>query len=305
LTTGLHLRARAAVWCIGVGDCVRFDHDYSGRESSMSEKASPSGALRACLFAALLLTLMLLTWNVQLTSRLLRDQRGISREHAFWTLCQPGSSPQERSDAFSRLVAGGNTEWRSARLSELNLESASLAGAQLDRASFQRTRLIKASLARASIVKGVFDLADLSGADLSQADLSEAHFYRADLSEAKLNRAKLIAAVMQEAKAQKTSLLVANLADSDCSMADFSNANLGGADLSGARLEGAKFPGANLSLARLNDAKIRDADFTNSNWWRARGLTSLQIESLRKNFPPRENAPTALKEDFDKWSRER
>src|SRR5215831_18958237 len=289
----------------GVGDCLRVNHDYSGAEISMSENPSPSGALRACLIAALLVTLALLTWNVQLISRQIRDQRAVSREHAFWTLCQPGHSSQERASAFSQLVAGGNTEWRSARLAELYLEGAPLNGPQLDRASFQRARLIKANLARASITKGSFELADLTGADLTQADLSEAHFYRANLAEAKLNRTKLTAAVLQEAKAQKASFLVASLADSDCSMADFSNANLGGADFSGARLEGAKFSGANLSLTRLNDAKLRDADFTNSNWWRARGLTSSQIEILRRNFPPRENAPTALKEDFDKWSKER
>lgn len=287
-------------------DCVRLDHDYSAADNIMSREPSPGAPrfARACLFAAVLITVALLTWNVQLTSRLVRDQRLASREHAFWVLCQPGHSLQERANALSLLLAAGNTEWRSARLSELNLEAASLSGAQLDRAFFQRARLNKANLVRATVTKGSFELADLTGADLSQADLSETHFYRANLTEAKLNRAKLTAATLQEAKAQKASFMVANLADADCSMADFSNANLGGADLSGARLEGVKFSGANLSLTRLNDAKIRDADFTNSNWWRARGLTSAQVEALKRNFTPRPDASSQLREDFDKWLEE-
>ena len=84
-------------------------------------------------------------------------------------------------------------------------------------------------------------------------------------------------------------------------MADFSNASLAGANLAGARLEVAKFSGANLSFARMQDANLKDADFRNCNWWRARGLTSPQVEFLRKHFAPDTNAPAALKQDFENW----
>ncbi len=95
--------------------------------------------------------------------------------------------------------------------------------------------------------------------------------------------------------------MVADLSDADCLMANLAGGNLAGANLTGARLEAAVLKGANLSLARLYGANLKDTDFTNSNWWHARGLTSAQIEMLKKKFAPSENAPALLKEDYQKW----
>jgi hypothetical protein len=51
----------------------------------------------------------------------------------------------------------------------------------------------------------------------------------------------------------------------------------------------------------LNETDLKDADFTNSNWWRARGLTTAQLEVLKKEFVPTEDAPVTLKEDYREW----
>ena len=74
-----------------------------------------------------------------------------------------------------------------------------------------------------------------------------------------------------------------------------------GADLDSANLEAAIFRGANLSLARLERANVKDTDFTDSNWWRARGLSLDQIKFLGKQFPPTEKSAAALSEDFQAW----
>src|SRR5439155_13820991 len=111
----------------------------------------------------------------------------------------------------------------------------------------------------------------------------------------------LRAAVLQEVRAENADLMVADLSDADCLMANLDGANLSGANVSGARLEGANLKGARLSLARFDGANLKDADFTNSDWWRARGLTTAQLELMKKNFPPSESAAPALKEDYQKW----
>jgi len=253
------------------------------------------------LLILLVTALAVLTANVWLLNRAgVREVNG-TREHLFWVLCQPGHTAMERTSAFRELVAGGNKEWRSAQLSELNLEGMVLSGAELQRAGFQRVNFARANLAGAKMNNAALTLADLSGADLTEADLSEAQLYRAVLKDAKLTRAKLRAALLQEIKAEKADFRVADLSDADCLMAKLPGANLAGADLSGARLEGADFTGANFSLTRLNGANLKDADFTNSNWWHARGLTSAQTETLKKKFAPTESAEAGLKADYQKW----
>ena len=54
--------------------------------------------------------------------------------------------------------------------------------------------------------------------------------------------------------------------------------------------------------ARLDGADSTDADFTNANWWRARGLTTKQIELLKKKFAPTATADPALKKDYAQWA---
>ncbi len=252
----------------------------------------------------LLAALIVVTCNVWLTSRLVRQQREHSKEHAFWTLCQPGYSAEVRKNAFLLLAAEGNKEWRSASLADLDLEKVSLVDAQLETAAFRRARLAGANFSAARLIKSSFEMADLSGADLSRADLSEAQLYRTILKAAKLNRTILRGANLQEIKAEGSQFLAADLGDSDCLMADFTGASLAGANLTGARLEAAKFSGANVSLARLQETNIRDADFANCNWWRARGWNAARLDFLKKKFSPDTNAPAGLRVDFEKWVKE-
>ena len=96
----------------------------------------------------------------------------------------------------------------------------------------------------------------------------------------------------------------ADLADADMLMARLNGSNFENADMSGADLEAAVLASANLKLARLSGARLTDTDFTNSNWWRARGLSSAQASSLRENFAPSDNADEALRRDYAAWLRE-
>src|SRR5207249_7458665 len=131
-----------------------------GRPPATEEVSSPTEMRRTGwrgLFVALtillLAALVVVTCNVWLTSRLVGQQREHSKEHAFWILCQPGYSPDVRRNAFLLLIAEGNKEWRSAHLSELDLDKASLAGAQLEGAAFRRAKFTGASLAAAKLNK--------------------------------------------------------------------------------------------------------------------------------------------------------
>jgi uncharacterized protein YjbI with pentapeptide repeats len=282
-----------------------MDNQPSPRERVEPLQARPGAGSLSVIgrpMMVLLITALLLASNVWLAVRLVEKQRKTGREHSFWVLCQPGHSLPERTAAFRRLVADGNKEWRSAQLAGLNLEGISLPNVDLTAADFQRANLASANLAGAKLKKASLELANLSGTDLSEADLSEVNLFRAALLKSKLRRTNLRAAVLQEIKAAESDLLAADLSDADCLMADFSGANLVGANFTGARLEAVLFKGANLSLARLNDANLKDTDFTNSNWWRARGLTSAQVENLKTKFPPADYATPALKQDYENWA---
>ena len=57
-----------------------------------------------------------------------------------------------------------------------------------------------------------------------------------------------------------------------------------------------------LSLARFDGANLKDADFSNANWWRARGLTPEQVELFRTKFAPAPDADPALKLDYEQWT---
>lgn len=252
-----------------------------------------------------LVLLLLSAINLYLTTRLLHEHRELSRQSAFWTLCQPGYDSAARKSAFLLLVADGNKQWRSAILQDMDLQKANLREANLENAIFRRTNLGSANLNAAKLARCSFELADLTNADLNRADVSEGQLYRTILKSAKLNRTILRAANLQEAKAEGAQFLAADLGDSDCLMADFTDATLAGANLTGARLESARFTRANLSLARVQVANIRNADFTNCNWWRARGFNSEKLNWLQKNFSPETNAPAELRQDFAKWLSER
>ena len=71
---------------------------------------------------AMMALLVLVSLNLWLLDKNLQIQQQVSKEHLFWILCHDGASSEERSRAFVRLLADGNTEWKSARLNRLNLK---------------------------------------------------------------------------------------------------------------------------------------------------------------------------------------
>src|SRR5262245_43928230 len=155
--------------------------DYPSPQDGGTPKRQPAVLVRIVPVVLVLLTAVVavLSGNVWLATRLLEQRSSESREHAFWVLCQPGHSPAERVGAFRQLAAEGNKEWRSAQLSDLNLEGLSLPGAELMAAGFQRVNLKRANLAGANLRQASLELADLSGAELNEADLAETRLYRA------------------------------------------------------------------------------------------------------------------------------
>jgi uncharacterized protein YjbI with pentapeptide repeats len=242
--------------------------------------------------------------SVWLSGRAVRQQKSSAQEHDFWVLCQPGSAPPEREEAFRRLVAAGNTRWRDADVRSLNLTGVVMPGVDLQYIAFVRTKLARARLDGARLCNSNLELADLSEAQLSQADLREARLMLANLKGAALRGANLSASFFVQVKAEAADFTAADLADANCLMTNFAGAKLTGANLSGAKLERAVLNGADLADARLEGADLTDADLTNANWWRARGLTTQQLTGLKRKFPPAENAPAALKEDYARWSGE-
>jgi uncharacterized protein YjbI with pentapeptide repeats len=249
----------------------------------------------------ILALILLLAGNLWLFKQWRTASRARRNEHSFWVVSHRESPPQERYDAFLELVAAGNKEWRSAYLSELDLSGVYLPNADLQWTDFRATKMSKATLVGASLSKGRLQQADLSGADLTRANLSGADFYRALLSHTRLRQANLRGAALQEAEVIGADLWAADLSDSYLLMAKFNQANLSGANLSGANLEAVLFKQANLNLALLNGANLKDADFTDSNWWRARGLTESEISLLKKRFAPGPRSDAALRTDYQSW----
>ena len=91
-----------------------------GHQLTMSEPASPSpatakaGSVGLGWFLALSIlflgALAIVTANVWLAGRLARQQHENSKQHAFWALCQPGHTSDDRVRAFLLLVTEGNKE---------------------------------------------------------------------------------------------------------------------------------------------------------------------------------------------------
>ncbi len=246
----------------------------------------------------------LITANLWLVKRTLDREREADLEHLFWAVCQPGHSSQERADAFLKLLVAENREWRSADLSGLDLPGINLSQAPLDNTDFRRSVFKRADFSGAFVGNAYLQLCDFSEANLEAADLDSSDLYRADLSGATLNRAKMPGARLQECRATGARLVATDLSGGDLVMGDFSDADLSGANLQDANLEGAVLRGANLSLARFAGARLADADFTDSNWWRARGFDAAAIAVLRDQFEPTEAASEEMKKDFAAWLKE-
>src|SRR5437773_6714387 len=84
-----------------------------GSPSAPTVSAPASTASQIARVIILGLTIAILTMNVWLVARLMKQQSDATKEHLFWALCQPGHTAAERASAFRHLVADGNKEWRS------------------------------------------------------------------------------------------------------------------------------------------------------------------------------------------------
>ncbi|MEQ9409269.1 MAG: pentapeptide repeat-containing protein [Fuerstiella sp.] len=276
-------------------------------EAAPVDTAAPSAGFRQRdRFQVGTLVLMLalagmVTVNVWLLSSQLREMAARSRERAFWELCHRGNTPRQRVEDFLQLAADGNTEWQSAQLDGLDLTGADLSGAQLESARFRSCTLTDANLREAVLNQASLDNSDLTRTSFSNAKLRNATLFKSVLTETDFRNAELLSVSLEQAKAHGAVFVAARMGDAFLAMADLTGADFTGADLSGANLEAAVLKNADLALANLFGAGIVDVDFTDSNWWRTRGLTSAQLDQLTLEFPPTPNAPESRRRDFEIW----
>ena len=237
--------------------------------------------------------------------RIMQDQlellQSSDRERMFWTLCQPSASVSERTAAFRQLAAGGHSEWRSAASQGLDLRGSRLDDAGLTLADLTACDLREASLFRADLSGARLRTADLSDADLTEAVLDGADCLKAILDRADFRMAKMRNCSLEQTQAVGADFVRADLSEALLLMADLSRADLTFADLTAATLDSAKLRGATLALTNLSEATLTNADLTDSNWWRARGLTEDQLLSFAAEFPPTESADASRIKDFELW----
>lgn len=249
---------------------------------------------------ALVLAILLTVNLVLLTSQLRTISQG-SRERAFWDLCRPGITAQQRTEYFLRLVAEGNTVWKGAILGNLDLRGADFSGAQIESAVFSSCDFVEANFTNAVLNRSGLDASDLSRARFADAEVRNATFFQSILTEADFRGAELLSTSFEQARAEDAIFVSAKMGDAFLAMANVTRADFTAADLSGANLEAAILKNCDLALANLYDTKLADTDFTDSNWWRARGLSSEQLNDLTLRFAPGPNAPESRQRDFEIW----
>lgn len=249
-----------------------------------------------------LVALALLIWQVRLLQEQQQTLRETTREHLFWTLCQPSTPVEERTRAFTRLAADGHTEWRSAATQGLNLRGSRLIRAELTLADLAACDLREALLIEADLTGVSLRTADLAKADLTEATLDGADCLKAKLDGADFHKARLRSTSLEQVSAVGARFVLADLSDALLLMADLSDADLTGANLTGATLEAANLRGATLALANLTQANLDNADLTDTNWWRARGLTRAQLIAFAAEFPPTSDSDASRLQDYLLWA---
>lgn len=278
-----------------MGNSPNSNHDSSGSSPGRG------GKLRVLLWLAAFSMVTVVTANLFLLSSQLRQISRDSRQKAFWELSHPGITPAARTDNFLLLAANGNAEWKSAILKKLTLADADLSGTNLDSASFVSCDFANADLSRGSMNRTGFDLCDLSHANLSESNLRNSSLFKATLVETDFRNANLLSASLEQANARKASFVAAKMGDIFLAMTDLTEADLTGADLSGANLEAAVLKASDLALANFYGTHIEDTDFTDSNWWRARGFSSQQLDEMTLTFAPTPRAAESRQRDFEIW----
>lgn len=259
------------------------------------------GVLRLLTTTALIAFVAAAVWQFQLIREQLdriEDQRV---EHLFWTLSRPGTEPGERKEAFQRLVAAGHRDWKSAQLTELDLERASLNGVSLRFAFFDSCNLKKAKLQGADLTSGGFQTCNLSEADLSDAMMRECRLFRCTLRKTNMQRVNLNHGGLDQCTLIDVNLSLSKMPEVSMVQTEFTDCNLSGVDLTTANLTDARFVRTNLRLTILSNALLSNTDFTDSNWWRARGLSTLALRAYAAKFPPSKNAPKEFRQDFELW----
>lgn len=251
--------------------------------------------LTACLLA------VLLTANCWMLSAQFRDVADSRRERAFWAVCHTGTTAEQRAEYFLKLVTDGNKEWRSAYLSKMTLDGVNLSKTNLVQIELASGSFVDASFSSADLTGAALDLSDFSQSDFSKALLRNATFFKSRLVEADFRNADLLSTSFEQCVAHQAKFVAAKMGDAFCPMADFTDADLTGADMSGANLEAAILKGANLALTNFHTATLTDTDFTDTNWWRCRGLTSVQMDDLTLMFPPTPDASESRQRDFEMW----
>ena len=271
----------------------------------MTEESRPDGrsSRLARVAGVLFLTALLaiLTANVWLLSAQLQTNQLRSRAHAFWALCHAGTTPEKRTEYFLQLVRDGNQEWQSARLSDLQLDNADLANARLEAAVFSNCQFRGADFSEAILNDSGLDNSDLTDAFFANAEITNATLFKSVLKDADFRNAVLRSTSLEQARAHDASFVAAKMGDAFLALTDATGADFTGADLSGANLEAAVLRDTDLALANLFGTNLKDTDFTNSNWWRARGLSSQQLDDLTLNFPPNPEAADSRQRDFEIW----
>lgn len=264
----------------------------------------PRSACRSWLLPLLVAMLLLAVLGVDLWLWREHDRHVAARTQAdqFWLLCRGPATDTQRTTAFLRLAGSGHGEWRSANLSGLHLQNVNLERVDLSLANLSACDLTGARLDHVNLSKSLLQSTVLSQADLTSAQLVEADLLRAVLEKARFRNADLSGASLEQAVAREAQFVIATMSEAYLLMADLSGANLTGADLRGANLEAADLTGAMLALARFDGARLKDTNLTNTDWWRARGFTSDQIDDFKQQFSPTADADPKLIDDFRRWS---
>ncbi len=244
---------------------------------------------------------ILVTVNLWLIVSQLRLAADNSRERAFWALCHPGTTADQRTELFLKLAAEGNTEWQSAILGNLKLSGVDLSRANLGSATFTSCEFVKTNFDGAVLTGAGLDTSDLTGAKLSGVKFRNGTLFKSNLEDADFRNADLLSTSFEQATAARAVFVAAKMGDAFLPMADLTGADFTGAELSGANFEAAILRNADLALANLYGARFDDADLTDANWWRSRGLSSQQLDEFTIRFPPTPEAPESRQRDFEIW----
>ena len=280
---------------VDAGGSENLEERVSALEKALSQApggvTTGSRSSRRLWLLAALAALVLIAPQLWLWRAFDQVRKERTKEQSFWLLCHGKATPDERARAFLELVRSGNTEWRSARLSHLQLGGVDLQGASLAWANLDGSTLTGANLAGAVLTGCTFRNAKLAHADFSQAQLRGADFGGAGLENCDLRNADLRGAFMGGA----------TMTGCNLTAADLSSADLRRAELSGANLSGAILRASNLELANLIGSDLSKVDLRDANWWRARGLTPEVVAEYRSRFPPSGQTDPKLQEDYKRW----